>query len=165
MDHENDVFTRAQAGNLVAFEELYQAHHAALYQYAYAELRNPEAAQTMTQETFVLAWQNLDRISSEDHFMHWLTRSARKHMANRTPSDIVRPGNTAPGAEESPALVFRRALANLPDIQRAVFILREWEGLGYAEIAQRVRISERAVISRLIRARQTLLAVPSSGNG
>ena len=157
MDHETDVLAQAQAGNLPAFEALYLAHHAALYRYVYAELLEDGQAQAMTQETFVRAWQHLRRIRNEEHFAHWLTWNARKHMPKRATPEPAKPGKGPQTTGEERTLRFRQTLAGLPEPQRAVFILREWEGLNYEEIADRMHMGEGTVISRLTRARQTLL--------
>ena len=66
------------------------------------------------------------------------------------------PGEKVEHAEEMAA--FRKALAGIPEAQRTIFILREWEGLEYREIGIRLGLNDGTVKSRLARAREALLA-------
>ena len=50
-----------------------------------------------------------------------------------------------------------RAIAALPDDQRAVFVLYQMEGLSYAEVGAVLRLPEPTIRGRLVRARRGLL--------
>ena len=58
------------------------------------------------------------------------------------------------GPEQLDAL--REALATLPERQRRAILLREWQGLSYAEIADELRLTVGAVETLLYRARRSL---------
>jgi RNA polymerase sigma-70 factor (ECF subfamily) len=58
------------------------------------------------------------------------------------------------GPEQLDAL--REALATLPERQRRAILLREWQGLSYAEVADELRLTVAAVETLLYRARRSL---------
>ena len=176
-----EALARAQAGDREAFRELYLAHHAALYRYALGETGHTEDAAEIVQETFVRAWGALARFRGESSLLHWLFRIARNLVIDRSRARRRRgevsldapldadgatlgdrlasrrpgPGDLVERGEE--IAQFRAAIAALPEPQRAVFLLREWEGLPYEGIADRLDLNVGTVRSRLARARETLL--------
>ena len=84
---------------------------------------------------------------------------------------LVDPVDPAPGAEEALAArrrwrATRRALASLPESQRAVVVLAKFEELSYDEIAEVLGTTNSAVASRLFRAmRQLEKALADEGDG
>ena len=182
-----DALARAQAGDREAFRELYLAHHAALFRYATGELGAAEEAREVVQETFVRAWEALARFRGESTLLHWLFRIARNLIIDRArarkrrretsldaplgESDTTlgdrlasgKPGPERAAERDEEVTRFRAALAALPADQRAVFVLREWEGLPYDAIAVRLELNPGTVRSRLSRAREALLATMEGG--
>ena len=180
MEQADEVLQRAQAGDRDAFHALYLAHHASLYRYVYGELLNADDAQDVVQETFIRGWTALGRFREESSLVHWLIRIARNLIIDRARARKRRPevtletplgesgttlGDLLASRQAGPAEQaetaddqrrFHRALAGLPGAQRAVFLLREWEGLSYADIADREGTTEGTVKSRLARARAAL---------
>ncbi|MEK7476306.1 MAG: sigma-70 family RNA polymerase sigma factor [Candidatus Coatesbacteria bacterium] len=188
MADAEEVLIRAQAGDPEAFRELYLAHHAALYRWALGELGNPEDARDVVQEAFVRAWGALAGFRGESSFLHWLFRIARNLIIDRarwrrrhpqvsldeplgpdseeTRGDGIaaRGPGPAEAAEHDERLSrFRRALASLPEAQRAVLLLREQEGLAYEAIAVRHGLNVGTVRSRLARARGALAGLMRDG--
>ncbi len=182
MASADETLARAQAGDRDAFRELYLAHHASLYRYVLGETGNPDEACEVVQDTFVRAWGGLGSFRGDSSLLHWLFRIARNLVIDRARARKRR-GETSldaplddsgatlgdrlaarqPGpdrqAERSQDLArFREAIAGLPEGQRAVFLLREWEGLPYEAIADRLELNTGTVRSRLARAREALLA-------
>lgn len=181
MTSAEDALARAQAGDKEAFRELYLAHHASVYRYALGELGEADDARDIVQETFVRAWGALARFRGESSLLHWLFRIARNLIIDRArarrrrgeisldaPLDDTgtslgdRLAASRPGPEDAAESVeemgqFRAAIAALPAAQRSVFLLREWEGLPYEGIADRLGLNVGTVRSRLARAREALL--------
>jgi RNA polymerase sigma-70 factor (ECF subfamily) len=179
----DETVVRAQAGDQEAFREIYLANHAALYRYALGELGNTDDACDVVQEAFIRAWRGLGSFRGETSLLRWLFRITRNLIIDRvrvrrrrpevsletplgpdteeTVGDRIAsrgkgPGEKAESAEEMAA--FRKALSGLPEGQRIVFVLREWEGLDYREIGLRLGLNDGTVKSRLARAREALLA-------
>ena len=190
MEDGAEIITRAQEGDRDAFRQIYLETHAALYRYALSELGNADDARDVVQECFVRAWRALGSFRGETSLLRWLFRITRnliidkvrarrrrpevslekplgsdteETVGDRIASKKRGPGEAAEQAEEMAA--FRKALAGLPEAQRAIFLLREWEGLDYREIGVRLGLTDGTVKSRLARAREALLAGMRGGGG
>jgi len=129
------------------------------------------AVEDLAQEPFLRGFRALSRFdpSGEARLSTWLltiaTRLAIDALRKRRavvglPADIAARAGGARGdvALERAELVqrLRQALDALPPDQRSVVVLRAFDGLSYAEIADRMRCSPGTVASRLGRARATL---------
>lgn len=182
MTSAEETLIKAREGDPDAFREIYLAHHASIYRYAISETGDPDEAQDITQDTFVRAWTSLNGFRGDSSLLHWLFRITRNLVIDRARARKRRPTLSldAPRNRESDETVgdrvaaktktpeqtaetneeltrFRTALAGLPEAQRSVFILREWENLPYDKIAERLGLNEGTVKSRLARAREALL--------
>lgn len=181
MASADDALIRAQTGDREAFHELYLAHHASLYRFALGETGLEDDAREVVQETFVRAWGALESFRGESSLLHWLFRIARNLIIDRARSRKRRGevsldaplneegatlGDRIAGRQLGPAAAaernqeltrFHTAIAALSEDHRTVFLLREWEGLPYEGIADRLGINVGTVRSRLARAREALL--------
>jgi RNA polymerase sigma-70 factor (ECF subfamily) len=122
----------------------------------------------LLQETYLRAWNRVADFRGESSLTTWLTRIALNVAANarrgRRPAtglpdeaiDRRASGPTPP--DETLQAVYAEALDALPDELRVPFVLHETEGRSYAEIAALLEWPTGTVMSRLHRARQTLLA-------
>jgi RNA polymerase sigma-70 factor (ECF subfamily) len=159
----------ARAGDEHAFAELVRRHQARVYRVALRMLGSDADAQDAAQETFVSAWRGLPRFRGDSAAATWLYRIVTNRCLNRLASRRPESGVDAdelPGEARDPALLVEqrarldaisRAVAMLPDEQRAALVLRDYEGLAYEEIADVLRISLGAVKSRIHRARGDVL--------
>lgn len=154
----------AAAGDASAFERLYRAHVARVYTLASRFLGDAEAP-AATQDVFVRAWQKLDGFRGDAAFGTWLHRLAVNHLLNerrrrgrRREREVDVPLERLPGERESPEqrITLERALRELPDGAREVFVLFDVEGYSHAEIAERMGVSEGTSKSQLHRARMLL---------
>jgi len=68
---EGAIFRRAREGDRSGFEELYRRHVGRIYALSLRLTRNATEAEEMTQEVFVRAWTNMDRIRDAGHFAAW----------------------------------------------------------------------------------------------
>ena len=165
------LVNRARGGDKAAFGRLVQLFQRRLLRMILGMIRNLDAAMDIVQESFVRAYQALDRFEEGQPFYPWLSTIAvnlalnhLKRSSRETSLDPVthdRPG-TDPGPFEKLQLAendrrFMEAVHELPEQYRTVFILRNFEELGYEEIAARLAISVGTVDSRLYRARRLLV--------
>ena len=175
-----DLVARAQSGEVPAFEELYDRHQAGLYTFLRSQVRDPELAADLTQETFVRAWQSLRRLRKAGAFRGWLYRIAVNLVRDEAKSGRARlemvesalGGNedrrgaaesTPPqdGPEQAALSEEMReqiwaALATLPAEQGAVTVMHHMEGMSVDEIASALGVRPGTVMSRLARAREAL---------
>jgi RNA polymerase sigma factor (sigma-70 family) len=159
------------ASDQVFVEQLFAQHHGEIFGYLARMVRDDELAADLTQETFVKAYRALDALDDRSRARAWLFQ-----IASRTALDELRrrrlvrfvpwsgeSRGVAPSAEET-ALRGRvsgemaRALARIPDRQRAALLLAELNELNGLELAEALGISHDAARALLTRARESLRA-------
>jgi RNA polymerase sigma-70 factor, ECF subfamily len=168
---ERDLLEKARGGNLFAFEEIVRRHQRRVFAVAYRVLRRHDAADDVAQEAFVRAWRNLKDFDLERPFAPWVCRIAANLAVNEVRSPRAREEGLPEGHAETPSAaadplegvldqearrVLSAALGQIPEDQRAVFVLRVFEEQSYKEIAESLGLSIGTVMSRLSRAREKL---------
>jgi RNA polymerase sigma factor (sigma-70 family) len=147
---------------------LYERHGQRVFTFCLSRLRNREEAQDATQTTFMYAMRSIERGVVPEFELAWLLKIAFNACRALRRSAGTRPtamGDAAeigdPAAEDAAANQerlngLREALATLPETQRHAILLREWQGLSYADIAHELNLSVSAVETLLFRARRNL---------
>jgi RNA polymerase sigma-70 factor (ECF subfamily) len=149
-------------------------HREAVYRAAYWVLKDPEEALDATQEAFLRAFRHIDRFDGRSSFRTWARRIAtnaaldrynrrRKERSRNTaipddgsvPDPKGEPVDADMLREERRRLV-REAIDALPPAQRAAVVLRDVEGLSYAEISETLGIAKGTVMSRIYYGRVNL---------
>ncbi|WP_273168075.1 MULTISPECIES: RNA polymerase sigma factor RpoE [Marinobacter] len=132
----------------------------------------------LTQETFVKAYRAIDRFRGDSAFYTWLYRIAVNTAKNFLEARGRRPQGSADAAEAenfddgsrlrdnaSPERMLqreqlqrelRKAIAELPEELRSAFLLREFDGLSYEDIAKVLECPIGTVRSRIFRARDAV---------
>lgn len=171
---------QAQAGDLDAFEQLFNQYQRGIYNTIYQMVRNDSDASDLTQDTFVRAWKSLPRLQAPEAFVSWLYRIAtnltrnwirdnsrvRKESLDQ-PIGEEEDGNTREIADNTadPALAMQtqgtreavqKAIQGLSQDHRMVVTLHHLEGMAVEEIANVMDCSVGTVKSRLSRARDHL---------
>ncbi len=178
--HARDVDRLRRAacnGDAEAFGEIVRVHQGRLLRYAARMLGgNRDAAEDAVQEAFVRVWRARERYATNNDSASVLRVDALLlRTVHNLCLDDLRRARPAPLAEwgeasderdnRSVAMAERArdAVAALPDAQRAVFVLSEYEGLRYAEISALLDIPMGTVASRkrlAVAALRRLLSTP-----
>jgi len=148
-------------------DELYRAHAAEVYRYAYAVLGNSADAEDVTQTTFVNALRALERGEHPRKPTNWLITIGHNVIRQRFRQQQSRPreielDRDVPVAEaadddDGPSMDdLVRALQRIPPLQREALVLRELEGRSYKEIGAILGVSQTALETRIFRARRSL---------
>lgn len=169
-----------RAGQTEAYGELVRRHQARLYPTVLRLLGSPEDAQDALQDAFIRGFEKLDQYQGDSSFHTWIYRIAvnmalSRLRARRSRSalrlwgsrrDDSPPLDVADESPESdPTLSIDRAereaqvaaaLDTLGGDQRAVVVLKDFDGRRYEEIAEILKIPVGTVRSRLHRARAQL---------
>lgn len=163
---------RARLGDKSAFAAIVDRHGAALYRYAFRVLDDRSGIEDVLQDTFIDAWRGLPSFRGDSSLRTWLFTLTRhrvsRQLARRSQlpqtgfddaaAEIADP--TADPAQLSLGRDLREALDDalrlLPDRQRSAWLLREVEGLSYAEVGIVLGVSPTVVRGLLERARVTL---------
>src|SRR5437660_4410090 len=152
-------------GSSEAFTDLFSRYKQPIYGFFRRRLTEPAHAEELTQETFLALLRAATRYQPRALFRTYLyaigfkiLRAYRRKAAFR--STFFGHRNSAPDpsrqdATES-ALWVRRAVEKLDPVDREVLMLREFEQLSYAEIADLLQLPLNTVRSRLFRARTAL---------
>jgi RNA polymerase sigma-70 factor (ECF subfamily) len=149
----------AVAGDMWALETLFRRYEAPLVRYLQRLVRDEDVADDLFQEAFLRAYVNLGGFHPDRSFRAWLYRIAtnagldwlrrRRRALPPASTDDAGPAVEALVAERDLARRAEEAVAELADDHRMVFLLRHFEGLSYAEIAQVVGSPEGTVRSRM----------------
>lgn len=147
-----------------AFEELYDRLSARVYAYCRRFLGNKEEAEDVLQEAFVRFYQSADSNREMTNVPAYILRIARNLCVNckrREKTTVSFEDYMAvhhENREEQDELLnlIKQALDILPDDYREMFILREYEGMSYADIAEITDTSLATVKIRIFRAKQKI---------
>ncbi|MBL4687111.1 MAG: sigma-70 family RNA polymerase sigma factor [Nannocystaceae bacterium] len=184
---DRELVAAAQGGDRRAFQALYKRYERKTYAVAYGFLRSQEDALDVVQEAFIKVHRYLPNFEGQSSFYTWLyrivanlcidhiRRSGRKkdvefddklrHSGDQESSTHLAPiaqlGDPAEAVRNQEILkAVRESLHHLSDKHRAVIVMRELQGLSYAEMAKAMTCSKGTIMSRLFHARrnmQTLL--------
>ena len=150
-------------------ETLFAKHHTEIYAYLVRMLRDGELAADLTQDAFVKAYKNYDTLQKDENARAWLYQIAhrvaldelrRRKIVRMIPWTGESRGAT-PSAEHL-AMDLRlsgpleRALAQIPERQRAALLLAELHDLTGLELAAAMGVSHVAARAILTRARESL---------
>lgn len=185
-DAENELAARAQAGDRQAFSLLVRSHQDRVFSFILRMHGGRDEAMDLTQETFLKAFLALPGWRPEARFGTWLFQIARNAtldvLRRRQRIEFVSLDESSPDgdaidprdgarlpedqlADRQRIGLLERALRALPIEQREILLLREQEGMSYAEIAATLGIEAGTVKSRLARARVAALAHYRHHNG
>jgi RNA polymerase sigma-70 factor (ECF subfamily) len=178
-----EFIERLKRGEAAAFEELVAERSGEIYGLLFRLTENREEARDLTQETFLRAFQNIDRFRGDADVRTWIYRIAINQARNRfrwwrrrrrdATVSLDQPqgesGQSVIGTLAEPSgnpeqqtlarereLALRSALQRLGPAFRETVILRDIEGFTYEEIAETLAINVGTVKSRLARGRQEL---------
>ena len=170
---------RVRAGDTTAFGELVSIYMQRCYYAALGMVGSPQDAEDLSQEAFARAFKARARLDPERPFYPWLYQILRRLCYNFTRDTssrrrkLERAGGwlvavaTVRAAVDDPERIrateelrerLETAIRDLPPAQREVFVLKEFEGLKYREIAELLDVPIGTVMSRLYAARQRLAA-------
>ena len=147
---------------------LYERYGQRIFTFCVSRLRDREEAQDAAQTAFMYAFKCLERGVVPEFELAWLIKiadnvcrttrrsvsfRARKVQVDVDDVDLVDSRDEG-GSELVAAL--RKAVGGLPANQQRAILLREWQGLTYADIADELEVSVAAVETLLFRARRSL---------
>lgn len=172
---EASLLERHRQGDAKAFGDLYQQFEAMVYNLALRMSGNPADAEDIAQETFVRAYRHLNKFKGKSSLKTWVFRIAlncsntRLKRRGRRLAHRIEDGESeleqAVDAGRSPeeralaadlSAAVRQGLDHLPVHYREAVLLRDFEELDYAEIAEVLGVRIGTVRSRIARGREQL---------
>lgn len=162
---DDELVLQARGGSAGAMEEIYTRYRGPILRFLARLTGDGAAAEDAFQETFVYFFRHLDRYEPRGQLGAYLYRVARsfaldeKAAARRAretwPRPAIAPSDEG-GEEDALAAKARQALGELPDHLREVAVLRLFENLDYARIAEIQGVTEATARSRMRYALETL---------
>jgi len=153
---EADAIRRAQRGDAVAFERIYQLHSRRVYSLCLRMVSNTAEAEDLTQEAFLQLFRKISSFRGESAFSTWLHRLAvnvvlmklrKKRMPETSLEEATEPDEEGGGPRRdfgAPDLQLsgsvdrvhlQRAVEQLPPGYKAIFVLHDVQGYEHNEIA------------------------------
>jgi RNA polymerase sigma-70 factor (ECF subfamily) len=179
---DQELVAAAQAGDRRAFQTLYQRYERKVYAVAYGFLRNQEDALDVLQEAFIKVHRYLPNFEGQSSFYTWLYRivanlcidhlrragrkrdvefddklrhdDASESAATLPTSSLGDPARAVKNKEILAAVEV--ALDELSEKHRAVIVMRELQGMSYADMAKAMDCSKGTIMSRLFHARRNM---------
>ena len=176
-DHQ--LVKLVQQGHKAAFDLLVVKYQNRVAAVVAQFIKDPDTVLDVTQESFVRAWRAIDSFRMDSAFYTWLYRIAVNVAKNTLAKQKRHDGQgrldiefaeqvndseqfsdlaTPEGLEAKQRLqqVIKQAISELPDDMQRAFLLREFDGLSYEQIAEQMNTPIGTVRSRIFRARETV---------
>ena len=171
---DEQLLELALAGDGVSFGELARRWQRRIYAFVCRYVGNAEEAKDLTQNTFTKAYSNLDRLSDPASFSAWMHKIALNEcrMRHRSQSrsrqvalEEIADSDSLQIETRTPEAVFqnteigdllREVVQALPEEQRTVILMKEYQGLKFHEIAEIESVPLSTVKSRMYLGLKTL---------
>ena len=180
LDFDAELMLRVKEGDSASFGVLLDKHRLSVVHFLQRMVQNHAVAEELAQEVFLRVYRSRSTYEPTAKFTTWLFRIAT-HLALNSLRDgknersqerldgdssdlpVRQVSDRQPTVEQN--MVYqarldevRRAVASLPEKQRAAVLMHKYEEMEYAQIAKVLSCSESAVKSLLFRAYETLRA-------
>lgn len=159
-----ELFRKFTAGSREAYTQLYLKYRSRVYAYCLRVLCDEDEAQDLFQEVFVRVYERSHLFEEQRSLGGWIFTIAHNLCLNK-----IRDRKPNDGLDNVTLLVtpsedygdnwkdrIQWALEQIPVDYREAFVLREYEGLSYQEIADILKTSLSAVKSRIYRSKEKL---------
>lgn len=176
-DEEIMLIERCQAGDRLAFEEIFNLYREDVFRFAYLVVRDASLAQDVVQEAFLKVFRSINKFQFRSSFKSWLYRVAvneaitilrrRRIKEDLDPTPDANRGREAITAtrdwqpeeavlESEERRLLRWAIGQLDPVHRTVVVLKYFDEFSDTEIAAVIGCPPGTVKSRLHRARELL---------
>ena len=170
-DADKDLVLQSQNGSVAAFEALIRNHQTMIHALTFRMTGSSADAEDLAQETFIRAYEQINRFNGGAKFSTWLYSiavhaclnwrrdEARRFQAHTKCAEEIltqQTGEAISAAQNEMAQEAQAALMKLPAKQRAAIVLTIYDGLNHAEAAKILRCSETTISWRVFAAKRKL---------
>ena len=152
----NTLVTQMKAGDRESFNQIFRRSYKPLMRFCFRFIADEDVAAEIVQDLFVKLWTNREKLnisSSFDSYMMTSVRNAaytyinkeRAHNEAHQMMVVQETDETDPSEQlqsNNLEASYRKILAEMPEKRREVFVASRFEGLKYAEIAEKLNISQ-----------------------
>lgn len=159
----NNLIERIKGGDRESFNQVFRRYYSPLVRFCVRFVADSDIAAEIVQDLFVKLWSNREKVSFNTSFESYMLTSVRnsaityinkershaeanlrvysEESDNNDPSETLQSNNL----EES----YRQILKAMPEKRREVFLASRFDGLKYAEIAEKLGISQKTVEAQM----------------
>ncbi len=161
---EAELIEGCIANDRIAQQALYEKYSRAMYTSAYRITSDFELAEDVLQEAFVKVFRYIKDFRRESTLGAWIktivVRTALSHIKKAPPTETLTTSHTQElvdwGRNQLDAEYLEKAIQELPEGYRAVFVLIEVEGFSHKEVSEMLGISVGTSKSQLFHAKKRL---------
>jgi RNA polymerase sigma-70 factor, ECF subfamily len=169
------LIQRCLAGDQLAWEQIVRQYWRKVFNVAYKFVGKHDEAEDLAQDIFLKIFKSLDTFDRRANFQTWLisisrnlcidhyrsVRKERETIDREVDTGELAPATAEPGPvaaleQRDRVLLLKQALSALPDTLRTAVLMRDIQEMSYQEIADRLRLPEGTVKSRINRGRTEL---------
>lgn len=171
--YDFEIISKVIQGQKELYERIIRKYNPRLYRIAMSLVKDEDEAEEIMQIAYIKAYENLEKFEGKSSFSTWLTRilineglqilKTKKRHEVMDWSDMEphkkNIDNTNPLGQvlnEELKILLERAIEQLPDKYRTVFVMRELENMSIAETMECLSLTESNVKVRLNRAKEML---------
>jgi len=167
MIRDTEIVRRIRQGDKGQFESLFRSSYVSLVKYAKTLVKDHDTAEEIVQDLFFRLWQDKKKLNIESSLngylfravhnrcLHWLDHNRvigkyANEISYRQPESVENPADILFFKELQSKIV--RVLERLPERCSKIFCMNRFEGLKYAEIAEKLSVSVKTVEANMGRA-------------
>jgi RNA polymerase sigma factor (sigma-70 family) len=149
--------------NLSEYNQCVEKYANGVYRFVLKHIKDPDAAKDIVQDSFEKMWRKIDQVDNEKSktylfttAYHTLVDYTRKQAKKADFSEVNYNEHSHTKQYSDLKAILNRGLEQLPEIQKSVLLLRDYEGYDYAEIGNITGLNESQVKVYIFRARNFL---------
>lgn len=149
--------------NLAEYNQCVDDHADGVYRFIMKQIRDKDAAKDIVQDSFEKMWRKIDSIDaakSKTYLFttayHTLVDYTRKNSKSAKMNEVDLNQHSHTSQYSDLKEILNQGLELLPEIQKTVLLLRDYEGYDYAEIGEITQLTESQVKVYIFRARTFL---------
>jgi len=150
---DDELLERISRGDVEALGELYDRYSGLLYQFALTLVRSSDAAEEVVQESFLGLLRSRSGLVDVRDIRSYLLRIVRNEASHRrrrpqADASALEVVEAREGLSAREVLEVNEALVRLPEEQLTVVVLKVWQGMTFAEVADTLDIPANTAASR-----------------
>ncbi len=149
--------------NLAEYNQCVDAHADGVYRFVIKQIRDKDAAKDIVQDSFEKMWRKIDTIDGAKAktylfttAYHTLVDYTRKNSKSARMNEVDVNQHSHSSQYSDLKEILNQGLEQLPEIQKTVLLLRDYEGYDYLEIGEITQLTESQVKVYIFRARTFL---------
>ncbi len=165
-----EYFNKVRLGDAEAFSSLFRKYYESLYQFARRLVKDPQSAENVVQDVFVRIWLTRQECNIHSSVKSYLYTAVKNHSLNylkreKTRIRVSEETNYQGHFNQTPEQeliekenyeAVHREIEKLPEKCRQIYLMKRYDNLTYAEIAEILQISINTVKTQMKRAIKTL---------